>query len=118
MTREKKRTSKDLLAIGAIAVGIALLALAFLSFQSPDVPESVDSSPQRSEEESFPEIERVSLEESAKAYEAKTAVFVDVRDADDYADAHVPGALSIPLQELNERQNELNRADWIITYCT
>jgi rhodanese-related sulfurtransferase len=45
-------------------------------------------------------------------------VFLDVRYAEDYAAGHIPGALSIPLTELETRLGELDRTDWIITYCT
>ena len=64
------------------------------------------------------EIPRVSLSDAQAAFEAKGAVFVDVRDATSYAQAHIPGALSIPLGELPSRLDELNPSDWIITYCT
>ena len=45
-------------------------------------------------------------------------MFVDVRDIASYQQSHIPGALSIPLDELASRKNELNPNDWIITYCT
>ena len=52
------------------------------------------------------------------AHESKQAVFVDVRSTGQYAPSHVTGALSIPLSELESRLNELDKAQWIITYCT
>jgi rhodanese-related sulfurtransferase len=45
-------------------------------------------------------------------------VFVDVRSAGSYAASHIPGALSIPLGELDARLDELDPAARIITYCT
>lgn len=65
-----------------------------------------------------PEIERVSLEDAIAAYESKTAVFVDVRDADSYANGHIPGAINIPLGQLESRAGELDKNRWIITYCS
>jgi rhodanese-related sulfurtransferase len=65
------------------------------------------------DEDSVP---RVSLADAKAAYETGGAVFVDVRDAESYAQSHIPGALSIPLSELPNRIGELNPSDWIITY--
>jgi hypothetical protein len=64
------------------------------------------------------EIPRVSLEKARQAFDEKTAIFVDVRNAETYAADHIPGALSIPVTDLQSRLNELKTSDWIITYCT
>ena len=53
-----------------------------------------------------------------QAFDAGTAVFVDVRGPSSYAAAHIPGAISMPLDELEERLGELDPQAWIITYCT
>ncbi len=63
-------------------------------------------------------IQRVSLTDARTALDAKTAVFVDVRDADVYQADHISGALNIPLGEIETRYRELNPNQWIITYCT
>ena len=64
------------------------------------------------------EVTRLSLQDSIAAFDQVTAVFVDVRDAGSYASSHIPGALSIPLNELPDRLGELDPNAWIITYCT
>jgi hypothetical protein len=64
------------------------------------------------------EIERVTLTEAAQAFESGTAVFLDVRTPGEYAFSRIPGAVSIPINELSNRMGELNPDDWIITYCT
>ena len=61
---------------------------------------------------------RLGLDDAKAAFDQKTAVFVDVRDADSYAKNHIPGALSIPLGELPDRLSEMDPNSWIITYCT
>jgi 3-mercaptopyruvate sulfurtransferase SseA len=103
------------------AAGLALLVFAasqFL-FQSPQSLEAAKTpEPQHSVEETFPEISRASLADSKAALDSRKAVFVDVRDVSAYAEAHIPGALSIPLAELETRLNELDPNQWIITYCT
>ena len=42
---------------------------------------------------------------------------VDVRTADEVAGGAIPGALHIPLQELDARWRELEEADEIVCYC-
>lgn len=66
----------------------------------------------------YPEIPRVSLKDARAAYELKTAIIVDVRGEPYYSEGHIPGALSIPLDDLPDRLNEFKTQDWIITYCT
>jgi len=68
------------------------------------------------EDENLSQIARISLGEAKSAYDSSAAVFVDVRDAESYAQYHIPGALSIPLAELGDRTGELDPGDWIITY--
>lgn len=64
------------------------------------------------------EVSRMGIEESKAAFDSGDAIFLDVRSESSYATGHFPGALSIPLTELEDRINELDPGDWIITYCT
>lgn len=43
-------------------------------------------------------------------------VVVDVRSARDYRDAHLPGAISIPLAQLGMRHSELPKEGLIVFY--
>jgi len=63
-------------------------------------------------------VRRVPVAEAKEAVKSGKAVVVDVRSAADYAAAHVHGALSIPLAEIEQRSKELPRDSFIITYCT
>ena len=80
----------------------------------PTQPAPVIGEPQIPESE----IPRVPLQEARNAFDSGAAVFVDVRAASSYESAHIPGALSIPTDEIETRLNELDPAQWIITYCT
>jgi len=44
-------------------------------------------------------------------------VVIDVRPANEYRSGHIPKALSIPLQELGRRLEELPRSKTIVAYC-
>lgn len=44
-------------------------------------------------------------------------VIVDVRESAEYAFNHIPNAISMPLGELEERANELNKDDEIFVVC-
>jgi hypothetical protein len=98
-----------------VIAGTALLA-AILACNSilPDEPPA----PAFPTENPHLDIERVSLSDAKSAFDDGTAVFVDVRSSSAYADAHIPGALSIPATLLESRLNELDPDQWIITYCT
>jgi len=44
-------------------------------------------------------------------------LLLDVRQPEEYEASHIPGAMLIPLGELEARQGELDRGRKIITYC-
>lgn len=114
---KKKNTPIYLFVIGGALLTIAALIL--LSQNSVDIatPEPASLADSH-EEETYPEISRVSMDDAKAALDGGTAVFLDVRDGDSYAASHVPDALNIPLAELKSRLGELDETPWIITYCT
>ena len=42
---------------------------------------------------------------------------IDVRSPEEFAEIHIPGAINIPLNELESRSNELSKQAIIITAC-
>lgn len=48
---------------------------------------------------------------------ADRAVILDVRPAEEYRAGHIPGAISIPLEELAERISELRSDIDVVVYC-
>ena len=46
-----------------------------------------------------------------------TVIVLDVRPAEEYQAGHIPGAISIPLKELEQRLSELPRDQEIAAYC-
>lgn len=45
------------------------------------------------------------------------AILIDVRPREEYVAAHLPGALSIPVDELAARLKELNKDQEVVAYC-
>ena len=50
--------------------------------------------------------------------EGQQVVIVDTRSRASYDERHIPGALSIPMVEIEERSTELPRDKLIVLYCT
>jgi|SRR6186713_299715 3-mercaptopyruvate sulfurtransferase SseA len=64
-------------------------------------------------------IERVSIDELKKLMEADRVVVLDVRAAESYREAHIPGSLSVPLAELDKHLEKLkSEKKAIVTYCS
>ncbi|MFE4516183.1 ArsR/SmtB family transcription factor [Kitasatospora sp. NPDC056783] len=59
----------------------------------------------------------VGHEELRTRAEAGDVVVLDVRPAEEYLAGHIPGALSIPVDELTERLDELPPDTEVVVYC-
>jgi 3-mercaptopyruvate sulfurtransferase SseA len=66
----------------------------------------------------YPTVQRVSVTEARAAFDTEQALFLDVRAPEDYAAAHIPGALLIPISDLAGAVETLPTDAEIITYCT
>jgi ArsR family transcriptional regulator len=62
-------------------------------------------------------MEPVSHAELVRRIKDGTATVLDVRPADEFALGHVPGAVNIPLQQIERRLAELPRRREIVAYC-
>jgi hypothetical protein len=94
-----------------VSGGILLLVIAFLLLQPAPLPALPGPTP-------TPDVARISAVEAGKAYNAQSAIFIDVRDADSYAAGHITGALNVPVLDVLKHLNELPKTAWIIAYCT
>lgn len=63
------------------------------------------------------EFEAVSAEELAARLDDDGVVVLDVRPAREYRAGHIAGARSVPLDELEERIDELPHDDEVVAYC-
>ena len=67
---------------------------------------------------SAPEL-RIEWAEFKKAYDAKRVVVVDVRGQEAYDAGHIPGSISVPLDDVEKRAGELKKAGKpIVLYCS
>ena len=64
-------------------------------------------------------IDRITVDELKKMMETDKVVVLDVRSADAYREAHIPGSVSVPLAELDKHVEKLKAAKkTIVAYCT
>jgi rhodanese-related sulfurtransferase/DNA-binding transcriptional ArsR family regulator len=63
------------------------------------------------------DLEPVSREELVRRVRAGSAVVIDVRPREEYRAGHIPGALSVPVEELQKRLAELPARKEIVAYC-
>lgn len=63
------------------------------------------------------EEEEVTREDLLARAGAGTVTVLDVRPDEEYHSAHIPGAVSIPLEELRDRLSELPEDREIVAYC-
>ena len=101
--------TKIILAISfIILVTLACNALLPLSQSHDGIPQTEDAVP------------RVTVEEAKAAVDSGAAVIVDVRSKEAYEASHIAGALFVPLGEFESSIAglDLDKEQWIITYCT
>lgn len=111
-----ERTLRRILPAAIVSTGVIILAFAVWlnldngepslqsDLQSGNVPVSL--------------IPRVNLTNAKLAFDQGSAIFLDVRATTAFADSHIPGAISIPEEDLESRSDELDPNEWIIPYCT
>ncbi|MGA8846698.1 MAG: rhodanese-like domain-containing protein [Nocardioides sp.] len=61
-------------------------------------------------------MQEIDITEAATAHE-NGATFIDVREPSEYADGHVPGARNIPMGQVNDRIDEVDRSSRVHVVC-
>ena len=65
------------------------------------------------------QIPRIGVAElKSKIDAAANLLVVDVRSREEYENMHIAGSISLPLEEIGERYNELKGYKQVVTYCT
>ncbi|HKE96879.1 MAG TPA: rhodanese-like domain-containing protein, partial [Povalibacter sp.] len=66
--------------------------------------------------ERIPEVPIVDVLSAVAA--GRKVIFVDVRESDEFAEGHIPGALNIPIRAVGQQLREqLDGADYVVSYC-
>src|SRR5262249_28038028 len=64
---------------------------------------------------------RIAMDEYKKVRVSGGVLTVDVRSEDSFRAGHIPGAMSVPLDQVDERAGEIQRAAGthvVVTYCS
>ena len=86
--------------------------------RTPPPSQTAEAANSPQEGDPFAAIPRIKVDDLAKAMKEEKVVVVDIREAEDYEEEHIKGAVSIPLEEIRERgPKELPTAKLIVTYC-
>ncbi len=65
------------------------------------------------------QVPRISpAEAKSKLDSASDFIIIDTRFREEFEEAHITGSISIPLEDIPDRANELKKYDEIVTYCT
>ena len=60
----------------------------------------------------------INFEQAKEIIENEQVILLDVRTDEEYVTGHIPKSINIPVQELEERLNELkNKNEKILIYC-
>lgn len=72
----------------------------------------------QSEYKTLFEYSDVTVEQAKQLIEERPKlVILDVRTVSEYEDGHIEGAILIPVQEIEDRLDELSKKDEILVYC-
>jgi rhodanese-related sulfurtransferase len=63
------------------------------------------------------EYRNISSDEAKKLIDNKEVVVLDVRTPEEYQDGHIPNALLVPLQELENKLNDLDKTEPYLVVC-
>jgi rhodanese-related sulfurtransferase len=112
----KNRRGKVSVRLGVLG-GAALLLLGaiFLFTKLQNEKHNVDSD--TALQLNAQEVPHTGLVEAHKAWSGRSALFLDLRPNSAFARTHIPGAISIPADELESRFLDLPNDRMIITYC-
>ena len=78
---------------------------------------SVDSKEVKNEKKA--EYKKITSDEAKNIMSTQKAIVVDVRSLEEYNEGHIPNAISVPLETIeNEAETKLkNKGDLILVYC-
>ena len=100
---------------GAVAAALVVFAI-WHALQPKPLPAPIRPTKTTADESSS--VPRIDPAELLGHFKAADVTIIDVRDADSYLAAHIPGALHIPLARVQGEVPYLPKVKPIVTYCT
>jgi rhodanese-related sulfurtransferase len=119
----QKQLSTAPLIIGALVVA-ALLGFAFWRMSARNAtPVATQTQPVAAETpapspDARAAMPRITVTDLRDKLAKNEVTLIDVRDADAYLEAHIPGAMHIPLTRIDGEISYLPKGKPIVTYCT
>jgi flagellar basal body-associated protein FliL len=120
---KKKRSKSGSSLIIPIVVGVVVLVIivgAILSIEGQQTATAsrpaTTSQPLATTDIPYPNVPRISVQETKEGLETGQIVVVDVRSQASYDNSHIAGALSIPEGEIDARLDELPRDKDVVFY--
>lgn len=113
--------------LGAVVIVLASALLGIIVNQLsprgiPLLPRSGSASEQTPALALPPGVTGVDAEGALAAFHAQSALFLDARPEEEYAEAHIPGAISVPPHSFEERfldlMDEMDEGSALIVYCS
>ena len=118
---KRKKTRKDNRSLPLVIGGAVLLLLAVWSISTlpPKAQDPVNIPDQHDADGlPYPDVVRATVDEVKTGVDTDTAIIVDVRSPEAYQASHITGAISMPLDEIGSRYQELPQNQMIFLYCT
>lgn len=117
-TNRRKIVPLIMMGAGILLILAAIASMAMLNPQRQQTIQTPTPSVEVVRRIPYPKIERISAEDAKAAFDMGAALFVDVRGKGWYDMEHIPGALSMPEDDLYMRLHDLDSTAWIIPYCS
>jgi predicted sulfurtransferase len=111
MKRKKKNALLPIILLSAVVVlsiGVLILAQNLREAE-------IENPGQYADQDQIP---RITVNEANQAVLDGEAVIVDTRSESQYQASHIAGAISVPIDQVEDRLDELDPDQWYITYCT
>ncbi len=110
---KRRKASARLGILGGAALLCLVAIVFFITLQVGKQAVDSEGDPQLNAQQ----VPRIGLLEAYKTWSGGSAIFLDLRPRSAFARTHIPGAISIPAEELESRYLDLPNDRTIITYC-
>ncbi|WP_298399867.1 metalloregulator ArsR/SmtB family transcription factor [Sphingobium sp.] len=111
---QARRDGKNILySLGQGPLAAVVAALHdYVAFKQDRIDQAIADSRQRPQE-----MESVSIDALVDRMNEGAVILVDVRPGDEFRKSHLPGAVNIPIPQLEERAKELSDNAHVVAYC-